>query len=76
MNSLHKLEKAYQIALKAKEKLKCSRFRKNDGLKATKEKGKNVVAPPISDRPNPPSGGGTKGKGKGASSSYKCFRCG
>uniref|UniRef100_A0A2N9HAC1 RNA-directed DNA polymerase n=1 Tax=Fagus sylvatica TaxID=28930 RepID=A0A2N9HAC1_FAGSY len=75
MHSLHSLEEAYQMALKAEEKLKWSLYRKAESSRSAKEKPKKGVPAPL-DRPNPHDGGGSKERGKGISNSSKCFRCG
>ena len=75
MHSLHSLEEAYQMALKAEEKLKWSLYRKAESSRSAKEKPKKGVPAPL-DRLNPHDGGGSKERGKGISNSSKCFRCG
>ncbi|KAA8543271.1 hypothetical protein F0562_021235 [Nyssa sinensis] len=80
LHSIHSLEEAYQMALKAEEKAKWTPFRKADNSKALNEKmvaksKKNSA--PNSQHPNPHAGEGKKESGKaGSSSSFKCFRCG
>ncbi|KAA8529569.1 hypothetical protein F0562_033632 [Nyssa sinensis] len=80
LHSIHSLEEAYQMALKAEEKAKWTPFRKSDNSKASNEKmvtksKKNSA--PNSQHPNPHAGEGKKESGKaGSSSSFKCFRCG
>ncbi|KAA8530794.1 hypothetical protein F0562_005582 [Nyssa sinensis] len=80
LHSIHSLEEAYQMALKAEEKAKWTPFRKADNSKASNEKmvaksKKNSA--PNSQHPNPHAGEGKNESGKaGSSSSFKCFRCG
>ncbi|GFZ13820.1 hypothetical protein Acr_24g0000100 [Actinidia rufa] len=75
MHSLGSLEEAYQMALKAEEKCKWSSYRKHESFKNVKDKTKKVGASSF-ERPNPQQGGGNKERGKGVTSSFKCFRCG
>ncbi|KAA8547421.1 hypothetical protein F0562_003715 [Nyssa sinensis] len=80
LHSIHSIEEAYQMALKAEEKAKWTHFRKTDNSKASNEK---VVAKSKknaalnSHHPNPHAREGKKESGKaGSSSSFNCFRCG
>ncbi|KAA8531486.1 hypothetical protein F0562_006161 [Nyssa sinensis] len=80
LHSIHSLEEAYQMALKAEENAKWILFTKVDNSKASNEKmvaksKKNSA--PNSQHPNPYAGEGKKESGKaGSSLSFKCFRCG
>lgn len=74
MISLSSLEEAYQMALKAEEKLKWDSYRKPESSKGEKDKEEKVVAQ-TSERPNL-QGGGNKDRGKGVLNTIKCFRCG
>ncbi|GFY81179.1 hypothetical protein Acr_01g0009880 [Actinidia rufa] len=58
-----------------KEKCKWSSYRKHESLKNVKDKTKKVGASSF-ERPNHQQGGGNKERGKGVTSSFKCFRCG
>ncbi|KAF7142833.1 hypothetical protein RHSIM_Rhsim05G0097500 [Rhododendron simsii] len=74
MHSLSSLEEAYQMALKAEEKLKWGSYRKPESLKNVKDKAEKVAAPTF-ESPEA-QGGGNKDPRKGMSSSNRCFRCG
>ncbi|KAH7854760.1 hypothetical protein Vadar_017500 [Vaccinium darrowii] len=74
MISLSSLEEAYQMTLKAEEKLKWDSYRKPESFKGEKDKEEKVVAQ-TSECPNL-QGGGNKDRGKGVSNTIKCFRCG
>ncbi|KAA8515086.1 hypothetical protein F0562_018127 [Nyssa sinensis] len=80
LHSIHSLEEAYRMALKAEETAKWTLFRKANNSKASNE---NMVAKskknsaPNSQHPYPHAGEEKKKTGKaGFSSSFKCFRCG
>ncbi|KAF7133505.1 hypothetical protein RHSIM_Rhsim09G0176000 [Rhododendron simsii] len=68
------LEEAYQMALKAEEKLKWGSYREPESLKNVKDKAEKVAAPTF-ESPEA-QGGGNKDPRKGMSSSNRCFRCG
>ena len=75
MHSLHSLVEAYQMALKAEEKLKWSSYCGGESSKTAREKTKKGDSGSF-DHPNPQKGGGNKEREKGMPTFSKCFRCG